>query len=81
MPNIIENDNSKIGLFIFCFVFIILVLSFLNSSYRDPDKDITNTGNYLLSTLLMILFMFYFYLEHSVFGYIILCFFLVFLFI
>ncbi len=81
MSNIIENDNSKIGLFVFGFVVIILILSFLNNSYRDPDKDITDTGNYLLSTLLMILFMFYFYLEHSAFGYILLCVFLILLFI
>ncbi len=81
MAAIIENDNSKIGLFVFGFVVIILILSFLNNSYRDPDKDITDTGNYLLSTLLMILFMFYFYKENSVFGYIVLCIFLVFLFI
>jgi hypothetical protein len=81
MQNIFENDNSKIGLFVFGFVIIILMLSFLNNSYRDPDKDMSDTGNYLLSTLLMMLFMFYFYFEHSVFGYIIICLFLIFLFI
>ena len=77
----IDNDNSKIGVFVFCSVLIILFLAFLNNSYRDPDKDITNTGNYLLSTLLMFLFMFYLYSEHSPYGYIIICIFLVFLFI
>ena len=56
MQNIFENDNSKIGLFVFGFVIIILMLSFLNNSYRDPDKDMSDTGNYLLSTLLMCLF-------------------------
>jgi hypothetical protein len=77
----IESDSKKITLFISAFVVLFILLGIVNKGYKNVDSELSENNNTLLICLtFLILGLSMFYIGDVV-GYIVVCGFIVILFI